>query len=85
MYTVYIVTCMDAVYFVCLGASAGKKDKYEESPLQVAEKVSPKESDPKEKKRYEKVHKDTHTFTHFDIANGCWQKTCTFKVLACQT
>ena len=63
---------MDSVYFVCLGASADIKDRYrKKTPLQVAEEELAKEPDPEKKQRYEKVHQDAHTITHFDIANGC--------------
>ena len=57
---------MDTVYFVCLGANADIKDKWGGTPLQMAEEKLAEKSDPEEKQRFEKVHKDSRTITHFE-------------------
>ena len=68
---VHVHCDMDSVYFVCLGARADIKDEDGKTPLEEAEQELAKTSNPEEKQRYEKVHEDTHTITHFDTANGC--------------
>ena len=80
---------MDIVYFVCLGASADIKDEDGKTPLQVAEEQLTYQSNAEAKQHYEKVHEDTHTITHFDIAIGCRENSYAFLILhkhvTCQT
>ena len=54
------------VLHVCVGA-----DRKLGNPLEKAQRKLTVESDPKAKQRYGKVHKDTHTITHFGITNNC--------------
>ena len=73
---------MDSVYFVRLGANADIRAYFTgETLLHAAEQKLAEQSDPEEKQRYEKVHEDTHTITHFYIANGWWQESCTYLIL----
>ena len=57
---------------ICAGARTDIEDKDGKTALQTAEELlANNEDDPERQQPYEKVHKDTHTITHFDIANGC--------------
>ena len=56
---------------LCVGASADIASNYGSTPLKLAQERIYEESDPEKRERYEKVHKYTHSITHFDIANGC--------------
>ena len=56
---------------LCIGASADIADNSGRTPLELAQFNISGEVDPEKKQRYEKVYEDTHTITHFSIANGC--------------
>ena len=69
MHVVWQLPCCDVCSVLCVGASTDIGNKYGETQLHVAQLAD--ESDPETKQRYEKVHEDTHTITHFDTAKGC--------------
>ena len=66
---------------LCVGASTDIADNDGTTPLQRAQEIFSLDSDPEKKQRYEEVHEHTYTITHFDVANGCWQKIVHFNII----
>ena len=57
---------------ICAGARTDIENEFGETALQTAEESLAYKEDSEEKQRYEKVHEDTHTLTHFDITMYQW-------------